>query len=494
MKNIDLITLIVLCLFFFTSYAGDDGVNHKSPNILFCISDDQSWLHMGAMGDPIVKTPAFDRVAKEGVLFMNAFADAPTCGPSRAAILTGQHIWRLRDAGNIHSRFPEDLVNYVDILKKEGYFTGSYAKGWGPGQVKTDQGWTSNTKENPAGKKFKDFEEFYKYKPKDQPFSFWLASYDPHPPYKINSGRESGMDPNKVIVPPVLPDNDIVRNNILDYYYEIERFDKTVMDVLELLEAAGELDNTIIVITSDNGMAFPRAKASLYDLGTHIPLAVRWPAKITDPNRKYDGFVTLSDLAPTFLEAAGLKVPNVMTGKSLMPIFLNIKDRNKAHREAAYTAMERHDGCRAGGKGYPSRALRTKDFLYIRNYEPERWAAGDPDPKNCAREIPFGEVAPGPTKTFLMDNESAHPKLYHLAFGKRPYEELYYLCEDPFQMNNLAADEKYSGIKNDLSDQLQQYTKETGDPRALGQIAPWDYYPYYGQISNKSWSVDELPN
>ncbi|PXX22828.1 sulfatase [Arenibacter sp. ARW7G5Y1] len=463
----------------------------RRPNILFCISDDQSWLHTTAMGDQVINTPAFDKIANEGILFMNAYADAPSCGPSRAAILSGQHIWRLREAGNIHSNFPEDLVNYQSLLEKSGYFTGSYSKAWGPGKIKTNSGWvfTGETKMNPAGYRFNNFKEFNKTRPRDRPFSFWFGSADPHRPYRLNSGKESGMDITAVRVPPVFPDNDIVRNDILDYYYAIQRFDDEVMKVLQMLEDEGILDSTIVVFASDNGMPFPRAKATLYDMGTHVPLAIRWPEKLSSQDKVYDGFITLSDLAPTFLEAANLKIPKDMTGKSLMPILLGKKDENRAYRKSAYTAMERHDGCRSGGKGYPCRAIRTKNFLYIRNYEPDRWPAGDPDLKNCARMIPYGEVAPSPTKTFMMGNESKFPDLFKLTFGMRPNEELYDIREDPFQMNNLAMEEKYKDIKISLSGQLILYTQMTGDPRALGRFAPWDYYPYYGAMPNKNWQV-----
>jgi len=237
---------------------------------------------------------------------------------------------------------------------------------------------------NPAGKRYKSFKEFFQAKPEDQPFCFWLGSSDAHRPYKLNSGVDSGMDPSKVIVPSHLPDDPIVRNDILDYYYEVQRWDSLVGKALSILEEAGELENTLVVITSDNGMPFPRAKASLYDFGTKMPMAISWPSKILSPNRKYEGFVHLSDFASTFLDAAGLEVPGEMTAKSLMDEFSGYE---KVSRESAYTAMERHDGCRKGGKGYPCRALRTKDYLYIRNYEPDRWPSGNPDSKYCARAV-----------------------------------------------------------------------------------------------------------
>jgi arylsulfatase A-like enzyme len=193
-------------------------------------------------------------------------------------------------------------------------------------------------------------------------------------------------------------------------------------------------------------------------------------------------------MAPTFLEAAGLKPPEAMTARSLMDVFTKAET---TPRDRAFTAMERHDGCRKGGKGYPCRALRTKDFLYIRNYEPDRWPSGDPDARNCARAIPFGEVDPSPTKSLLMNKKDTYQKFYQLAFDHRPAEELYDLSLDHGQINNVASLPTYAKIKSDLSAQLQQYTAKTGDPRALGKNAPWDYYPYYGNRRNTNWSVDK---
>jgi N-sulfoglucosamine sulfohydrolase len=470
-------------------------IEESRPNILFCISDDQSWLHAGAMGDPVVKTPAFDRIAREGILFTNAYCDAPSCGPSRSAILTGQHIWRLEDAGNIHSRLPEKFPIYSELLENAGYAIGSYSKGWSPGMFKNDTGWVhdSRSQMNPAGKRYKSFNDFFQAKPPDQPFCFWLGSRDAHRGYKLNSGLDAGMDPSKVIVPAHLPDDPIVRNDILDYYYEVQRWDTTVWEALTVLEEAGELENTLVVVTSDNGMPFPRAKATIYDFGTRMPLAISWPARLKNPNRVYEGFVHLSDLASTFLEAAGVDVPAEMTAKSLMNIF---SGKDEIQREAAYTAMERHDGCRIGGKAYPCRALRTKDYLYIRNYEPDRWPSGNPDAQYCARMIPFGEVDTSPTKTLMMEKEEEFKKFYELAFGMRPAEELYDLETDPDQINNVAELAEYSDVKEKLSQQLQDYTAETGDPRALGEFAPWDYYPYLTPAAwapNEDWHVDERP-
>ncbi|MAJ17521.1 MAG: hypothetical protein CBC27_11470 [Opitutia bacterium TMED67] len=478
----------------------------SQPNILFCISDDQSYAHTGANGDPVVKTPAFDRIAREGLRFTNAFCDAPTCGPSRSAILTGQPIWRLEEAGNIHSTLPSKFITYTKLLKDAGYNVGYTGKGWSPGRLEP-----GGRTINPAGTEYKDkrsstalknvsqndyaanFESFLKTTSNTKPFCFWLGTYEPHRGFEKGAGLKSGKDPSKVIVPPIFPNDPIVRSDILDYYMEIEHFDKMVHSAITTLEKNGELDNTIIVVTSDHGMPFPRAKATLYDDGTRVPLAIRWPKGIQNPGRTIKSFVNLSDLAPTFLEASNISPPKMMTAKSLINIF---KNNLKNKRTSAFIAMERHDGCRKGGKGFPSRAIRTEDFLYIKNYKPNRWPAGNPDRENCARYIPFGEVDTSPTKTLIMDGRNTQDlkRFYDLAFSKKPAEELYSIKTDPNQMVNLAGSAEFSSAQKEMKKLLENHLVKTGDPRELGLDTNWDYYPYYGVRHNKNWKVDIKPS
>ena len=477
----------------------------QRPNILFCISDDQSYAHTGANGDPVVKTPAFDRVAKEGIRFTHAFCDAPTCGPSRSAILTGQPIWRLEEAGNIHSTLPKKFITYTEVLAQAGYAVGYTGKGWSPGRLAV-----GGRDSNPAGKEFQhrrlkppfkmmrntdygaNLDDFLGEVKKDQPFCFWLGTSEPHRGYELGAGKRTGKDPAKVVVPKTFPDHPVVRSDILDYYVEVEHFDKMVARALKSLKKAGQLDNTIVVVTSDHGMPFPRAKASLHDQGSRVPLAIRWPQGIKGPGRVFSNPVNLSDLAPTFLQAAGLEVPDMMTATGLQDV---IENKSGITRLAAFIAMERHDGCRKGGKGYPSRAIRTKDYMYILNHNPERWPAGNPDREFCARYIPFGEVDSSPTKSLIMDNKDkpGFKRFYELAFAKRPAEELYHLATDPGQIKNLAGKPKYAEMQKKLSTLLKQHLVSTQDPRALGLDALWDYYPYYGAMRNQNWKVDTRP-
>ena len=475
------------------------------PNILFCISDDQSYAHTAANGDPVIATPAFDRVAREGLRFVHAFCDAPTCGPSRSAILTGQHIWRLEEAGNIHSTLPAKFATYTELLAEAGYAVGYTGKGWSPGRLEP-----GGRAANPAGKSFNkqrlkppfkgirntdyagNFQAFLEQVPQDQPFCFWLGTSEPHRGYQSGAGKLTGKDPAQVIVPPIFPDNDIVRNDILDYLVECEHFDSMVARAISALEARGELNNTLVVVTSDHGMPFPRAKASLYDAGSRVPLAIRWPQGIVNPGRDVKAFVNLSDLAPTFLAAANLKIPDMMSARSLGEIFAG---RDLRGMDAAFVAMERHDGCRKGGKGYPCRAIRTEDYLYIHNFEPTRWPSGSPDASVCARALPYGEIDSSPTKSYMMEHRNEHgvARLAELAFGMRPAEELYDLNSDPHQMVNVAGSTAMNERQARLRQRLFDHLKKTRDPRVVGGTVDWDYYPYYGRISTKGWSVDEKP-
>ncbi len=485
--------------------ASNTSAADTRPNILFCISDDQSYFYTGANGDPVVKTPAFDRIAREGLRFTHAFCDAPTCGPSRSAILTGQHIWRLEEAGNIHSTLPAKFATYPELLKEAGYSIGYTGKGWGPGQLEP-----GGRQVNPAGELFDqqkmqppfkgisntdyagNFKDFLNQVSKEQPFCFWLGTHEPHRAYQAGAGKLTGKDPAKVIVPPVFPDNDIVRNDILDYLVEVEHFDSMVAQAIAALEVRGVLDNTLVVITSDHGMPFPRGKASLYDIGSRVPLAVRWPVGIANPGRDVKAFVNLSDLAPTFLEAAKLKVPEMMCARRLREIF---EGKDPAGMDAAFVAMERHDGCRKGGKGYPCRAIRTNEYLYIHNFEPTRWPSGSPDASDCARSLPYGEIDSSPTKDYLMEhrNEPGVARLAELAFGMRPAEELYDLSRDPHQLVNVAGATAMAEVQAKLRQRLFDYLKQTHDPRVVGGTVDWDYYPYYGTISTNGWRVEEKP-
>jgi len=448
------------------------------PNILYCLADDWSWPHAGVYGDKVIQTPNFDRVAREGVLFTHAFCAAPSCTPSRAAMLTGQAPHRLKAGGNLHGFLPSEFPVYPDLLEAAGYVVGFHGKGWGPGDFKA-----GGRARNPAGPSFKNFEAFLKSVPRGKPFCFWFGSHDPHRAYVKDSGVNSGLKPGDVTVPPYLPDAPEVRKDILDYYFAAQRFDRDVGEILKLLEAAGQLDNTLIVISGDNGWPFPRCKTNLHDSGTRQPLAVRWPAAIK-AGRTLDDFISLTDLAPTFLEAAGLKPLPEMTGHSFFGLTTGAE--KPGTRETVFLERERHANVRAGDLSYPARAIRTKEFLYIRNLRPERWPGGDPEMWKAVG--PFGDCDDSPSKQFVLAHrgDKDNARFFDLAFAKRPAEELYDLSHDPHELNNLAEQPSYAETKKKLRAQLDHWMEETKDPRVANGGDEFDHYPYFGAAAKSS--------
>jgi len=453
----------------------------KRPNILFAIADDWGWPHAGAYGDPVVKTPAFDRVAAEGVLFKYAYVSAPSCTPSRNALLTGQCHWRLGPGASLWSTLDPATPTYPLLLAKAEYHVGSWRKSWGPGNLK---GW----KDHPAGKPYrKGLDEFLAARPKGVPFCFHLGASDPHRGYALGSGARSGIDPSKIKLFGCFPDCPEVRSDVADYYFEVQRFDRDVARALAKLEEIGELENTLVVVTGDNGIPFPRCKSNLYDSGVHAPLAIRWGAKVAKPGRAVDDFVSFTDLAPTFLEAAGVAAPKVMTGRSLLNILTSGKSGlvEPDARSSVLVGKERHVPGQEGHKGgYPCRAIRTHGYLYIRNFAPDRWPAGTPNYEKAA--IPGAWLADcdnSPTKTYMTankDKDDQHRRLWDLAFGRRPAEELYDCKKDPHQLQNVAGDPAYAEVKAKLAAQLMAGLKATGDPRATGGGEAFDKYPYLG--------------
>jgi len=275
-----------------------------------------------------------------------------------------------------------------------------------------------------------------------------------------------------------------VRTDLGDYFLRVEKLDRLAGGILRRLEDAGELENTIVVMTSDNGMPFPRCKATLYDRGTRVPLAIRWGKRVKKRRRVQD-FVSLTDLAPTFLEAAGLPIPDEMTGASLMKQLKSARsgwiDQGRDH---VLTGMERHV------YPWPGRALRTRTHLYIRNFEPGAWPTGEGEgepPRFDFRETPWPTV-PGafsfncdssPTKQWLLEHPD-RPKAA-LAFGRRPREELYDLRDDAGQLDNLAGKPAFEKTRRSLRAKLNYRLRLSGDFRAA--------QPEYETAPVEGWTV-----
>ncbi len=462
------------------------------PNILFAIADDWG-LHAGAYGTPWAKTPAFDRVAKEGLLFKNAYTPMAKCAPSRAIVLTGRHLWQNEEAGNHMAFFPAKLKSWPEVLTEKGWHMGITGKGWGPGVAKDANGNQrqitgrpfNSHKSPPATKEMgnndyaANFKEFLDAAPKDAPWCFWYGSTEPHRSYEFQSGVKKGGKKLSDIakVPDYLPDDDIVRHDLLDYAFEVEHTDNHLGRMIAELEKRGKLDSTLIIVTSDHGMPFPRCKGYAYEDSNHIPLAIRWPAGLNKPGRVIDDFVNFTDIAPTILDYTGIdpKDSGMMpiTGQSWRPILESDKEGQVvAERDHTLIGKERTDVGRPNDWGYPIRGIVTSTHLFLKNYEPTRWPAGNP-------ETGYTDTDASPTKTLILElgRKDRANKFWQLNFGMRLAEEFYDRSKDAGCVNNLAGDSaNMSGIKR-LRDRMEKELKSQNDPRMAGNGQVFDNYP-----------------
>jgi uncharacterized sulfatase len=281
----------------------------------------------------------------------------------------------------------------------------------------------------------------------------------------------------------------VVRNDVLDYILEIEHFDHHLLQMIQFLKEKGELENTFIVVTADNGMPFPYAKANVQEFGTHVPLVISIPKGLK--GKKVDDPVGLIDLAPTLMELVGSPQAMTTTGKSLLPVLT--QEQHSTHRKYVLTGRERHTHARPDNLGYPARAIRTKEFLFVQNFEPDRWPQGDPVPQNPENDqrskangfkslYPgYHDVDPSPSKEVFMAMEDS--PYFELAFAKRPQEQLYDIQKDPFCTLNIAMLPEYKETLVKLKQQLLNVLKAQGDPR-VSDNPIFDSYPRYSSMRN----------
>lgn len=507
------------------------------PNILFAFADDWG-RHASAYAksdgpgtvNDLIKTPNFDRIASEGVLFRNAFVSAPSCTPCRSALLSGQHFWRTGRAAILNGAVWDfSSPAYPLMLRDAGYHIGKSYKVWSPGApADAPYGQRQHAYER-AGRRFNqfsqnvakmvdagqsieqakqqlyteitdNFEDFLADRKADQPFCFWFGPTNVHRMWVKGSGKKLwGLEPDELQgkMPKFLPDVPEIREDLADYFGEAMAFDVALGLLIDKLEEIGELDNTVIVVSGDHGApGFPHGKCNLYDFGASVPLAIRWGSTGTDTKgRVVDDFTSLTDLAPTFLELASVPIPESMTGRSLVPILKsNQSGKIDSHRDAVFIGRERHvSNARDGFLPYPQRAIRTQDFLYIVNFRPDRWPLGEPfrldsdnpptvdELTNRTRSTLPDEDA-GPTKAWLV-GQRANPKwqpFFERAYGKRPREELYDLKADPDQIKNVANDDAFQATRKSLAKRLMDELQRTGDPRVVDDGAFFENPPLAG--------------
>ncbi|MCF6357912.1 MAG: sulfatase, partial [Draconibacterium sp.] len=435
----------------------------------------------------------------QGLLFTNAYTPNAKCAPSRSCIVTGRNSWQLEEAANHWSYFPVKFKTYAETLADNGYFVGYTGKGLAPVVALTADGKRRQTlmksyneiKISPpttgiSGNDYSaNFAEFINDSTRgNKPFCFWYGGFEPHRGYEYGSGINKGdkklEDIDKVLA--FWPDKESVRTDMLDYAFEIEYFDSHLDKMLKMLEDKGMLDNTIVIVTADNGMPFPRVKGQEYEYSNHLPLAIMWKNGIRQPGRTIKDFVSFIDFAPTFLELAGVdqKVSGMkpIEGKSLTDILYSKKGENiSADRDHVLIGKERHDVGRPHDWGYPIRGIRKGDFLLVLNFETDRWPSGNP-------ETGYLNCDGSPTKSQIITDrrETGTNKYWDLCFGKRPAKELYNVVKDELCMNNLIGIAEFEETANKLEEQLISELKEQKDPRMFGNGHMFDEYLY----SNKS--------
>ena len=514
------------------------------PNIVFAFADDWGRYASAYRNQPgestiheLIETPNFDRIAEEGALFLNAHVPAPSCTPCRSSVLSGRYFWQTGLGAILFgARWDESIPTYPLILEEAGYHIGYTYKVWSPGLAVDAPYGGARTAYEAAGSRFSSFSEevtrrpdgqsiddakqdllneveenfdsFLAARPSDSPFCYWWGPTNTHRTWQQGSGKELwDLDPDdlKGRMPAFLPDVHEIREDFNDYLGECLAFDAGLGVIVERLEEIGELDNTLIVVSGDHGIpGFPRAKCNLYDLGSEVAMAVRWHGQVS-PGRTITDFVNLMDLAPTFLDAAGVEPPSDMVGNSIVPLLKSgDSGRVEEDRNFVVTGRERHNPAREGGLPYPQRAIRTDGFLYIYNFEPDRWPMGDPeglddyDTEPPPREeilnnyqAVFADIDKGPTKVWMIYNrakEDVRP-LFELSFGKRPQEELYDLRKDPDYMENVAYKDEYAEIRADLNARLMAVLQEQDDPRLTESPPRFDLPPYAGPPSEQ-WQAE----
>ncbi|MEZ5940179.1 MAG: sulfatase [Planctomycetaceae bacterium] len=462
------------------------------PNILFAIADDWGYGHASAYGCPWVNTPNFDRVARDGILFNNVYTPNAKCAPSRACILTGRNSWQLKEAANHICYFPTEFKGWAEVLTEQGWHMGYTTKGWGPGKATAEDG----TPRHMTGQQFNkrkaappasgignsnyaaNFDDFLKLAPEGKPWCFWYGAIEPHRGYEFGSGVKKGGKKLSDVdhVPAYWPDNETVRNDMLDYGFEVEHFDSHLGRMLAAIEARGELDNTLVIVTSDHGMPFPRCKGNAYYQANHVPMAAMWPKGIQGKGRVIEDYVSFIDLAPTIIELAGLEWKETglapSPGRSLTDIF-NSGDSGHINpaRDHVLVGMERHDIGRPHDWGYPIRGIIRDNALYLHNFEPTRWPA-------CNPETGYLNCDGGATKSLILEDHraNANDPFWAFCFGKRPEEELYLLQDDPDCVKNLAENPQQAELTTKLREELFAELKEQGDPRMFGQGHVFDEY------------------
>jgi N-sulfoglucosamine sulfohydrolase len=527
-----LIKRIVVVLLFMTGIAAGAADIDPRWNILFCFADDwgrYASCYAKVDGRPsindVIKTPNMDRVAREGVLFKNAFVNAPSCTPCRSSLLSGRYFFNTGRGAILNGAvWDETIPTFPLLIRDAGYHIGKSYKVWSPGTpadapfggqkygyekagrapnnfseeatARVEKGMSvAAARDEIHSQVRQNFDAFLADRKPGQPWHYFFGPTTTHRTWIKGSGKKLwGIEPDalKGKMPPFLPDVPEVREDIADYLGEAQAYDSYIGVLLKRLEEIGELNRTLVVISGDHGMpGVPSGKCNLYDHGVAVGLLIRVPGG--HGGRVLNDFVRLPDLAPTFMEVAGVKPPEGLYGRTLMPLLKSERSGQiDSSRDWVVTGRERHVAtAREGNLPYPMRALRTPDFTYIRNFQNDRWPMGSPKGVT-ATETPaftalqdvtytaFADMDSSPTKAWLVTHreDTEWKWLYDFAFGKRPAEELYDVRKDPYQIKNVANDPEYASQKKRLSERLMKLLIDAKDPRVTGDGKTFEQSPF----------------
>ena len=427
------------------------------PNIIFFLSDDHGFRHSEPYGDLFVKTPNMTRLSEESMLFDHAYAPSPLCSPSRSCIATG--MMPHRNGGHFFGMKVKARVRDMpDYLNELGYHTAAFGKrgyskkgkGAGFDYVK---GGSISIRLKGDEKVVADYILNYKG---PEPLFMHIGVSPPHLPWVENSE----YDPAKIPLPPNYVDTKEMRLAMADYYTDVSVMDSMLGTILDAINERGIAENTLLVLTSDQGPPLPFGKWCTSDGGLRVPFMVRWPGHTTKGVRT-DAMINLVDLLPTFIEAGGGTVPDGLDGKSLMPV---LNGTTKQHRDMVFGS---HSGNKNGPEynhnECPMRTIRTPRFRYIFNLHPDRLFNTHVRVSKVDRNVrkPYWPSWQAKAKTDDFAKRMVD------AYEHRPAEELYDLSKDPFGIKNLADNPEYAAIKKKLRTQLYAWCKTQDDPEGV---------------------------
>ena len=436
----------------------------QRPNIVLIIADDLAWDDSGPYGNDRIRTPNLDRLAKEGMKFTRAILTASSCSPSRASIITGRYPHRT-GAEELHWPVPGEKKTFVEKLRAAGYWTAAAGK-WHLGKEIRDRfdlirdvdtsgfqlpggkagqaGVFKETTEGDAKSGCTDWIPLLRERPKGRPFFLWLAALDPHRPYEEGILEQPHL-PAAVRVAPYHPDTFGVRREYALYYDEISRLDKYTGLVISELRKQSILDETLVVFLSDNGRPFPRDKTSLYDSGIRTPFIIRYPP-LVKAGSVCNRLISAVDIAPTLLEISGAQRGDTFDGVSFARLLekpTGLPVRSYAFAEKNWHDYEDH-----------SRAVRSEQFKYIRNYYND---LPPTPPADAVRGVTYKALRKLHASADLSATQG------QLFWFPRPREELYNCSADPHELKNLADSPSHAKTLALMRDKLQKWERDTGD-------------------------------